>query len=109
VSAYDGDWVTSLVLMDRAERFPDKPFIVSEAGDLTYPAVVDLAGRVATALRELGIEPGDRVATMLPPTNDYIAAWFGIVWAGAVDAGRWSCWSAGSIASPVWSYRSSST
>ena len=29
--------------------------------------------------------PGDRVATMLPPSLDYLAAWFGVVWAGAVD------------------------
>lgn len=85
MSLYEGDWVTSQILMDRAERLGDKTFVTSHDGDLTYAEVADLASRVATALRELGVEPGDRVATMLPPTNDYIAAWFGVVWAGAID------------------------
>ena len=54
-------------------------------GDLTYAELRDRAQRVAGALVGLGIAPGDRVATMLPPSLDYLAAWFGVVWAGAVD------------------------
>ena len=85
MSQYEGDWVTSMVLDDRASRIGDKTFIVSRDGDLTYAEAAERAGRVATALKAVGVKPGDRVATMLPPTADYIAAWFGVVWAGAID------------------------
>src|SRR5262249_19153159 len=33
-----------------------------------------------------GVEPGDRVATMLDATADYCAAWHGSAWAGAIEA-----------------------
>jgi carnitine-CoA ligase len=54
-------------------------------GHLTYAELRDQAQRVAGALVALGVAPGDRVATMLRPSLDYLAAWFGVVWAGAVD------------------------
>ena len=82
---YEGEWVISSLLADRAERLGDRVYVRSAAGDLTYGQLADRASRVAGGLTELGVEPGDRVATMLSPTIDYLAAWFGIVWAGAVD------------------------
>jgi crotonobetaine/carnitine-CoA ligase len=82
---YDGEWVISSVIDDRAERFPDRRFVESADGDLTYGMARDRAQRVAGALVALGVEPGDRVATMLPSSLEYLAAWFGVVWAGAVD------------------------
>ncbi|MCP3973042.1 MAG: AMP-binding protein [bacterium] len=85
MSRYEGEWVLSRILQDRADRMGDKAFIVADSGDLTYADTIDRAGRVAAGLQELGVAPGDRVATMLPPTTDYISAWFGTSWAGAVD------------------------
>ena len=82
---YEGNWVVSELIADRAERFPDRVFVTSHEGDLTYGQVTDRAMRVAAALSALGVAPGDRVATMLPSGIDYLAAWFGTVWAGAVD------------------------
>ena len=40
---------------------------------------------MAGALAGLGVEPGDRVATMLPTGNDYLAAWHAVVWLGAIE------------------------
>lgn len=82
---YDGEWAVPALLVDRAERFAADTAVVSEQGDLTYERVADRAARVAGFLRTIGIAPGDRVATLLPSTVDYVAAWHGIVWAGAID------------------------
>jgi carnitine-CoA ligase len=82
---YEGDWVVSAVLDDRAERYPDECFVQSEEGDLSFGALRERAQRFAGALRALGVEPGDRVATMLDPSLAYLTAWFGCTWAGAVD------------------------
>ena len=83
--AYTGEWVISSLLEDRAERAPDRVFVTSHAGDVTFAQLRDRAARVAGGLAALGVQPGQRVATMLDPTTDYLAVWFGIVWAGAVD------------------------
>jgi len=85
MTAYGGDWVASAILEDRAERLGDRTFITSSAGSLTYAELAHEAAKVAGALRALGIQPGDRVATMLPSGLDYLKVWWGIVWAGAVD------------------------
>jgi carnitine-CoA ligase len=82
---YDGHWVFSRVLEDRAERLADATAIRSHDGDLSFGQLRDRAASVAAGLGELGIAPGDRVATMLDSTVDYLAAWQGIVWAGAID------------------------
>ena len=82
---YAGDWIVTSLLVDRAERFADDVAIAAEDGHATYADLVERASRVAGLLGTLGVEPGDRVATMLPSSLDYVAAWHGIVWAGAVD------------------------
>ena len=82
---YDGEWIVSAIIDDRAERFGDRMFVTSADGDLTYAEMRERTMRVAGFLAALGVSPGDRVATMLPSSIDYLAAWFGVVWAGAVD------------------------
>jgi acyl-coenzyme A synthetase/AMP-(fatty) acid ligase len=42
---------------------PDKPAIVSGDGSVTYGELTVRASRLAAALRETGMNPGDRVAT----------------------------------------------
>ena len=82
---YDGQWIVSGLLADRAERFGDDIAFSSEDGAVTYHDLVDRAARVGAFLAHIGIEPGDRVATMLPSTLDYLSAWHGIVWRNAID------------------------
>ena len=85
MTAYQGEWVASAILEDRAHALGEETFVTSSAGTLTYAELATAAAEVAGALRELGIQPGDRVATMLPSGLDYLKVWWGIVWAGAVD------------------------
>jgi crotonobetaine/carnitine-CoA ligase len=82
---YDGEWVVSSLLAERAERFGDEIAVRSFGGDLSYADLVLRAARVAGALDTIGIQPGDRVATMLDTGIDYLAAWHGIVWRNAID------------------------
>lgn len=82
---YAGEWVVSSMLLDRAEKFPGVVAVRAEGDDITYADLADRAARFADGLRRLGVQPGDRVATMLPPVPEYLTAWFGIVWAGAID------------------------
>ena len=82
---YTGEWVVSSLLAERAERFGTEVAVASEDGPLTYGDLVERASRVAGALSALGTQPGDRVATMLPTGNDYLAAWHATVWLGAID------------------------
>ncbi len=51
---------------------------------LSWAALYSRARRMAFALTELGIEPGDRVAMVLPTGADFMDAFFGTLLAGAV-------------------------
>ena len=58
----------------------------NERGDsrkLTWSDLYDLAGRVAVSLLEIGIQPGDRVAALVPNVPEAVAFMLG---AGAVGA-----------------------
>jgi benzoate-CoA ligase family protein len=52
----------------------------------TYEQVQASANRAARALVELGIDPEDRVLLVLPDGPEFVAAWCGILKAGAVFA-----------------------
>ncbi|WP_137726552.1 long-chain fatty acid--CoA ligase [Prescottella subtropica] len=54
------------------------------ATSVTYSELADRAGRLATALRALGIEPGDRVGSLLPNTQPHLDAYFAVPSMGAV-------------------------
>ncbi len=51
---------------------------------LTYGELDDRAARLATLLRERGLEPGDRVGVMLPNVPEFPIAYYGILRAGGV-------------------------
>jgi crotonobetaine/carnitine-CoA ligase len=86
MSAYRGNWVVSSILEDRAERIGDELALIGTAGErLTYADLHDQTRRAAALLQELGVSPGDRVATMLDPTAEYAVAILASAWAGAVE------------------------
>ena len=71
---------------ERAERLGDAPAVRSLDGDLSFAQVRERAAAVAQGLREVGVGAGDRVATMLDSTIDYLAAWHGITWAAQLTS-----------------------
>lgn len=70
--------------LDRAaERFPGMG-CVQLGLELPYPVIKEKADRLANALREMGVGKGDRVATMLPTSVQFVIADSAISKAGAV-------------------------
>ncbi|WEX90016.1 AMP-binding protein [Sinorhizobium garamanticum] len=53
-------------------------------GAMTYAELAESARAVAAGLIRRNIEPGDRIALMLPTGLDFFSAFFGILYAGAV-------------------------
>ena len=72
------------VLEESALRRPDKVAVVEGVLRATYAELWDAALRRAGALREAGVEPGDRVALLGLNTIDFVTAYYGILARGAV-------------------------
>ena len=56
-----------------------------EAADITYGHLREQSEKVAAALAHLGVGPGDRVATLMGKSSEYLAALMGIWRLGAVQ------------------------
>jgi 1-acyl-sn-glycerol-3-phosphate acyltransferase len=70
-------------------RHGDRVHIVIWHGDgeetkLTYRHVAEQAQAAASGLRQAGLQPGERVAIMLPTREAFFAAFFGVLYAGGV-------------------------
>lgn len=72
------------MLEETVRRFKKKEALVYEGKTYTYQDVDAQANRVANGLHSLGIEPGDRVAIMLPNIPEFAFSFFGIQKLGAV-------------------------
>ena len=71
------------VLDDAAAEMGSKTCLDFLDKTYSYAEVLDLANRAAKGLQEQGIKPGERVGLLLPNTPYYVAAYFGILKAGA--------------------------
>ena len=69
----------------RLEADPDSAYLDVCGTAFTAREVADRAGRLATALRELGVQPGDRVATLVENSPEMLVAWYATIWAGAIS------------------------
>jgi fatty-acyl-CoA synthase len=74
-----GSW-TSL----HARRDPERTAVVCGAERTTYAELDARAARVAGALRDAGIAPGDRVAVALKNRVEFLELLFGVARAGAI-------------------------
>jgi long-chain acyl-CoA synthetase len=67
-----------------ARYFPELPAISQQGSVTSYAELNQTANRVATALIDLKIQPGDHVGLYAPNSGDWIAFYFGALKAGAV-------------------------
>jgi amino acid adenylation domain-containing protein len=72
----------SHLLLRAADAHPDRPAVWSSTGELTYAELRNRSMRLASALVEHGIEPGDRVVIALPKGVALPIAIFGTLLAG---------------------------
>lgn len=72
------------LLRGRLESDPDAEYLDVCGTKVTAAEVADGAGRLAGALAELGVGPGDRVATLVENSAEAMLAWWGIVAGGAI-------------------------
>ena len=73
------------VLAAAAGRDAGHAYLRCDGRDVTVGETHDASRRVAGALRRYGVAPGDRVAIMMANVPEFVAAWFGIVTAGAIE------------------------
>jgi long-chain acyl-CoA synthetase len=64
--------------------FPTRPVLSEESSETSYAQFNERANRVATALVQMGIKPGDHIGLSAPNSGDWIAFYFGVLKAGAV-------------------------
>src|SRR4051812_29664560 len=64
--------------------FPEQEILWFEERSLNYESLQDTVGRVAGALRELGVQAGDRVAVLQTNTPEVVATIFAATSLGAV-------------------------
>jgi crotonobetaine/carnitine-CoA ligase len=72
------------LLERRLEADPDGPYLDVVGTTLSAAEVARSAGSVHGALADLGVAPGDRVATLFENSPEAVVAWWGIVLAGAI-------------------------
>ena len=77
--------LTPLVFLRRtAAAYPDKLAVTDGAARFTYAELYSRCRRLADALRQRGIGPGDTVAVMAPNVPALLEAHYGVPMAGAV-------------------------
>ena len=78
--------LTSVVegLTRAAARFGSKPALQTAAGPLSYEDLKDRATRLASALRNRAVQPGDRVTLYAANCADWVVSYYGVQMAGAV-------------------------
>jgi long-chain acyl-CoA synthetase len=74
------------VIANNANRYPAKPAIILDGQATSYQALQKRADDIASVLPMLGIVPGDRVGLYAPISTDLIAAFLGLLQAGAITA-----------------------
>src|SRR5437588_3422374 len=72
------------LLERRLETDPDGEYLDVSGTRLSAADVERTANRLANALAELGLRPGDRVATLIENSPDALLAWWGAIRGGFV-------------------------
>ena len=90
----------SEALTETAERFPNNPALLFQGLPYSFKKLDDMVSRFASALVALGVNPGDKVALLLPNLVQMVAATY-----GAFRRARW--WSSTIPCTPTESWSTS--
>jgi amino acid adenylation domain-containing protein len=83
VTSLGGAFALDALVRRAAEREPDHLAIAAPDATLTYAELEQGAARTASALRDLGVRPGDRVAICAAKSSRSVVAIYGTLRAGA--------------------------
>jgi len=83
IERLEGQSVAS-VLRTRATTDPGRAFLHHAGEAVTYAEVESSSESLAAGLAQLGVEPGDRVALILPPCPEFVVGLFAAAKLGAV-------------------------
>src|ERR1700761_7096070 len=72
------------ILSDSAAKYPERIAIKLDEFALNYELSEQVAKRLTAMVQSFGVEPGDRVALMLPNVPHFAAAYYGTLRAGGV-------------------------
>jgi long-chain acyl-CoA synthetase len=72
------------ILSESAARDADEPAVRLGERTLSFGELDDRSARLATLLRERGLEPGDRIGVMLPNVPEFPIAYYGVLQAGGI-------------------------
>ena len=79
-----GNTTVLAALRGRLESDPTGEYLDVNGEKVSAADVYDTACRVANALIAAGVQPGDRVASLIENSIECTLSWWGIVWAGAI-------------------------
>ncbi|OBK81507.1 AMP-binding protein [Mycobacterium sp. 1164985.4] len=72
------------ILTDAVAAWPDRTAVIDDGVSYSFAELDARADRIAAALADRGIAPGDRVLLQLPNTCEFAVALFGVLRAGVV-------------------------
>ena len=72
------------VLDEAAAAFGERPFVITPERTWTYAELVAWSRRLASGLRRIGVQPGDKVALVLANYPEFVALKYAISRVGAV-------------------------
>ena len=73
------------LLKTKAEKYPSKTAIVYFDKPMTYRELDSASDRFATALSDLGVKKGDKIALFLANMPQFVIAYYGVLKIGAIE------------------------
>ena len=67
-----------------AKEFPDRAALIFMEKSMTYGELLDQTLKLATALADLGVKKGDRVALFMPNCPQFVVAYYAVLKIGAI-------------------------
>ena len=79
-----GDLTISQEFRRTADAHPDQAALITPDEEITYAELDRRSDRVALGLRDLGLNPGERVLMQFTNSGWAVIAWYGLIKAGLV-------------------------